>query len=162
MIGLWIGAQAAWATAWVLETDRPGPLRRALRAARRAEVTRVVAYGEHSACVEVDDPSLRARNRVERRLRGPVDTREDCDWGRFPEGTGWVAVVIEPPAEGLLPALEALSWPYYDLQVPSDGAIRLCASQVVAGDREALAAFLAEQGLSVRGVRYVGACRREP
>jgi len=157
-----IGAAHAQSTAWVLSGERTRLVRRAVKAARRAEITRETWYDERMACVEVEEPSLRIRNRVARRLRGPVETRTDCDFGWFPEGTGWVAVVVEPPAEGLLPTLEALAWPYYDLQVPSSGPIRLCAAEVVTGEPQALRELLEEEEVPVRGIGRVGACRRDP
>ena len=158
----WVFLSTSHAGAWVLDAARPARLRRALKAAERAEITWWVGYSDRTACIEVASPSLRIRNRVARRLRGPVESREDCDWGWFPGGRGWVAVLIDPPADGLLPLLEALGWPYYDLQVPSEGPIRLCASEIVAGDPDELAEDLDEAGLVVRGVRRVGACRRDP
>ena len=158
----WTLLSTSHAGAWILHTDRPSALRRALRAARRAEITRAVAYDDTTVCVETSEPSLRTRNRVERHLRGPVESRLDCDWGWYPEGTGWVAVVVERPADTLLSALEQLRWPYYDLQAVSNGPLRVCVAETVAGDPDELRRALEETDVPVRGVRRVGACRREP
>ncbi len=159
---MWISVLAtAHATAWVLEGKRPRDVNRALRAARAASIVRAVAYDERAVCVEVEDPRLRVRNRVARRLGGPVETRSDCDWGWFPEGRGWVAVVVERPAEGLLPTLEGLGWPYWDLRTQSEGPIRICVSEMVAGPKNELRAVLRDAGLSVRGIREVGGCTRD-
>ncbi|MEN0062041.1 MAG: hypothetical protein AAGA48_07790 [Myxococcota bacterium] len=154
-------AATSHAAAWVLVADRPAQLRRATKAARGAKVVRAVPYGQRAVCLEVEQPSLRVRNRVERRLRRPVEGRSDCDWGWFPKGTGWVAVLLEPPVEGLQPALEALALPFYDLQVPSEGPIRFCVSANAVAE-SLLEKTLRDSGLQVRGVREVGACRRDP
>jgi len=158
MIGWWVGV--AHATAWVLPADHPRALRRAARAARGATITRMVTYDERTSCVEVAQPQLRIRNRVARRLHAQVETRVDCDWGWFPEGTGWVAFLLRPPSPGLLPALEQLAWPYYDLRAPSEGLVRVCVAEAVVGDPAGFTSLFDVEGVELHGVRRVGACHR--
>ncbi|MEO0599909.1 MAG: hypothetical protein AAF211_00640 [Myxococcota bacterium] len=157
----WVVLASAHAAAWVLPANRPVDAQRALRAAKRAGIVRAVPYDAKTWCVEVEDPRLRFRNRVARKLRGPVESRTDCDWAWFPEGTGWTAVLVERPADTLLPALKGLGWPYYDLNAASEGPLRVCTADVVAGPLDALADDLSAAGVAVLGVRRVGACRRE-
>lgn len=156
----WTWIATSHAAAWVLESERPRALQRALKAAGRAEVTRVVGYGAGRLCVEVEEPRLGVRNRVARRLGRAVETRSDCDWAWYPEGRGWTALLVDPPAPGLEGVVQSLDLPYYVLQISSDGPIRLCASTLVAGNGESLVATLKASAYQVRGPRSVGACRR--
>lgn len=149
-------------SAWVLEAEEPGRLRHARHLVlTHAEVVREEAFGD-VLCLEASGADPRLATRLERVLDHPVERRMDCDVARFPLGRGWVAVILEPPALDLEPALDALGLTFHHVMVPSDlvSPATLCTPRAAVADPDALRDDLIELGQVVRAIYEVGGCTR--
>lgn len=162
MITMLTIAASAQGAAFVLESDDLRRLSRAVRVARRAEATRILAMTPRRTCVELDEPEPKVVLRLSRRLGRSPEARDNCDIAWFPLGLGWIAVLIEPPADTLDEALDAIALPYQDVRRSTDPnqPIRLCASRMAVGDPLELTDELEAYALQVRAVYEVGACTR--
>ena len=162
MLALWLALADASGAAYVLHSDSVRRLARAVRAAQRADLDRVVALSSHTVCVELDEPSPKQLLRLARRLGHPPEARLTCDVAWFPLGRGWIALLVEPPAEGLAVAIQAIGVPASQVTRSLDGSapVRVCASRAAVGDPVALAAQLEDRAYDVLGVYEVGGCVR--
>ncbi|MCB9699374.1 MAG: hypothetical protein H6738_21510 [Alphaproteobacteria bacterium] len=150
-------------SAWVLEADEPARLRHARNLVRtQAEVVREVGLGGDVLCLEAKGADPRLAARLNRVLGHPAERRMDCDVARFPLGRGWVAVVLEPPALDLEPALDALGLTFRQVSVSSELGVpaTVCTPRAAIADADALRLDLIELGQVVRAVYEVGGCAR--
>ncbi|HHO52834.1 MAG TPA: hypothetical protein ENK18_18645 [Deltaproteobacteria bacterium] len=163
MSWLWLIAQAA-AGAWVLEGDSDHQLKRALRITERAEPDIIEVLAARSVCVQPTAPSDRILRRLTRILGHPPEERLDCDVAWFPLGRGWIAVLVEPPADRLGVLLDRIELPYVDVRRPVQGPgldpIRICVIRTALREPLELARALHEGGLVVRSTYEVGGCTR--
>lgn len=163
MSWLWWIAQAA-ASGLVLQTPSDRQLKRAVRIAKRADAETIEALDAHSVCVGGTEPSERLTRRLTRILGHPPEERLDCDVARFPLGRGWIAMVIEPPAETLEALIEQAQLPYVDVRRPIQGAaaapIRVCVARTALREPLELARTLDAGGVIVRSTYEVGGCAR--
>lgn len=157
-----LAASLAHGSAFVLESPHLKRVSRAVKVARKAEATRIVALGPARVCVELPEADPRIVLRMTRRLKHSPESRDNCDVAWFPLGLGWIALLIEQPAPDLEAALQAVALPYQDVRRSDDPAVpvRLCASRAAVGDPLELADELEAHGLVVRAVYEVGACER--
>lgn len=157
-----LAASLAHGSALVLESPYLKRVSRAVKVARKAEATRIVPLGPTTVCVELPESDPRTVLRLTRRLRHSPESRSNCDVAWYPLGLGWIALLIEPPAEELESALEAVALPYHDVRRGGEptAAVRLCASRAAVGDPLELADELERHGVVVRAVYEVGGCER--
>ena len=152
------------ASAWVLESEESGALRRAVRATRALDPERTVTLDERTVCVQLgDEPPLPPR-RVERRLGHPVETRMDCDVARYAEGRGYYVLIVGRPDvdDGLDAILDAEGLAYREIvrtSLLADPA-RVCVPVPAVVDLEALSVAIRSAGLPMLAIYEVGACSR--
>ena len=161
MILAWL-ITAAHADAFVLEATSVRRLARAVKVARRLDPDRIVAQAPLRVCVELDDPEPRQVLRLARKLGHAPEARHNCDVAWFPLGGGWLAFLLEPPAEELEQALSVTTLPYHEIyrSIGGDHAVRLCTAKGGVSDPAAFAEDLTARGFPVRSFYEVGGCTR--